>query len=209
MPRAAATERHKRRLRNRRSVEYGPDSMLPDDERAALDAWFTANLPRIRTFVERRLGGRIRGLETPSDIVQSAIREVLAQAGRHRDPLTEGLRWRIYRQATRKIIDKHRYHAAEKRRPPGGLRSGSLFSNMVSADTGPLAAMLKVEDVERLAGALQRLPEHYRNAVVWAYVEGLPHTEIGRRLGRSEDASKMLLMRAMVKLGDELGDRDE
>ena len=182
--------------------------MLSGDERAELDAWFTANLPRIRTFVERRLGGRIRGLETPSDIVQSAIREVLAQAGRHRDPLTAGLRWRIYRQAMRKIIDKHRYHDAEKRYPAGGLRSGSRFSAMVSADTGPLGAVLKVENLDRLASALERLPEHYRNAVVWAYVDGLPHAEIGRRLGKSEDASKMLLMRAMVKLGDELGDRD-
>lgn len=202
------SERHKRFPHNHLRVEYVPCPMLSEDERAELDAWFAANLPRIRMFVERRLGGRIRGLETPTDIVQSAIREVLAQAARHRDPLTAGLRWRIYRQAIRKIIDKHRYHEANKRHPAGGVRSGSRFSAVVSPDTGPLGAVLKVENVSLLASALERLPEHYRNAVLWAYVDGLPHAEIGRRLGRSEDASKMLLMRAMVKLGDELADDD-
>lgn len=205
----AGSERHKRWPHNHLRVEYVPHPMLSGDERAELDAWFTANLPRIRMFVERRLGGRIRTLETPSDIVQSAVREVLTQAARHGDPLTVGLRWRIYRQAMRKVIDKHRYHEAEKRYPAGSLRSGSRFSGLVSPDTGPLGAVLKVENVGRLACALERLPEHYRNAVVWAYVDGLPHAEIGRRLGKSEDASKMLLMRAMVKLGDELGDREE
>lgn len=174
-----------------------------------LDAWFTANLPRIRGFVARRLGVRLGALETPTDIVQSAIRELLAQVARNGRPVVDGLRWRIYRQAVRKIIDKHRYHEADKRVPPGGLRSGSRFAGTVSPDTGPLGAMLAAENVERLYQALDRLPEHYRNAVTWAYVDGLPHTEIGRRLGRSEDASKMLLMRAMIKLGEELDDREE
>lgn len=182
--------------------------MLPGDDRADLEAWFTANLPRIRAFVERRLGGRVRALETPSDIVQSAIREVLVQFVSGGRPSAVGLRWRVYRQAVRKIIDKHRYHDADKRVPPGGMRSGSRFAAMVSPDTGPLGAIVNEENCERLAVALDRLPEHYRNAVVWAYVDGLPHVEIGRRLGRSEDASKMLLMRAMVKLGEELGERE-
>lgn len=178
--------------------------MPSGDDRADLDAWFTANLPRILAFVERRLGGRVRTLETPSDIVQSAIREVLTQSVRSSTSPVVGLRWRVYRQAVRKIVDKHRYHQADKRVPAGGLRSGSRFSGLASPDTGPLGAVLKVENVDRLASALERLPEHYRNAVVWAYVDGLPHAEIGRRLGKSEDASKMLLMRAMVKLGEEL-----
>lgn len=174
-----------------------------------LDAWFTANLPRIRAFVARRLGGRLGALETPTDIVQSAVRELLVQVARNGGSAMGGLRWRIYRQAVRKIIDKHRYHEADKRVPPGGLRSGSRFAGTVSPDTGPLGAMLAAENVERLYQALDRLPEHYRNAVTWAYVDGLPHTEIGRRLGRSEDASKMLLMRAMIKLGEELDEKEE
>lgn len=174
-----------------------------------LDEWFAANLPRIRAFVERQLGGRVRSLETSSDVVQSAVREVLAQLARGVPLATTGLRWRIYRQAVRKIIDKHRYYEADKRMPQGGLRSGSRFTGLASPDTGPLGAVVASENLQRLAIALQRLPQHYRDAVTWTYVDGLTHAEVGRRLGRSEDASKMLLMRAMVRLGEELGDKED
>ena len=178
--------------------------MSSADDYDTLDEWFEANLPRIHLFVERRLGGRVSEMETPSDIVQSAVREVLVQLARGRRPATEGLRWRIYRQAVRKIIDKHRYHVAEKRLPAGALLSGSCLGGVTSPDRGPLEAIVAGESSERLGRALERLPKHYRSAVVWAYVDGLPHAEIGRRLGRSEDASKMLLVRALVKLGDAL-----
>jgi RNA polymerase sigma-70 factor, ECF subfamily len=183
--------------------------MPPGAEGNDLDDWFTANLPRIRAFVERQLGGRVRTLETSADVVQSAVREVLVQFARSVPPATIGLRWRIYRQAVRKIIDKHRYHEANKRLPEGRLYSGSRFAGVASPDTGPLGTIVAGENLERLAVALQRLPEHYRNVVVWTYVDGLPHAEVGLRLGKSEDASKMLLMRAMVKLGEELDDRED
>lgn len=178
--------------------------MASAENREALEAWFEAHLPRIQKYVGRRLRGRVRDLESASDIVQSAVREVLAQWARDGSASTQGLTGRIYRQSVRKLVDKHRHHTADKRWPAGSLLRGSRCTGIPSADLEPLETIVLREDSDRLERALERLPVHYRSVVRWAYDEGLPHAEIGRRLGRSEEASKMLLMRALVKLGEAL-----
>ena len=43
-----------------------------------------------------------------------------------------------------------------------------------------------------------------RNVIVWRNWEGASFAEIGRRLGRSEDAARMLYGRAMERLQEEM-----
>ena len=50
------------------------------------------------------------------------------------------------------------------------------------------------------ANALESLPADYQQVLVLRYLDKLPHKEVGRRMGRSEEASRMLLMRAAQAL---------
>lgn len=49
---------------------------------------------------------------------------------------------------------------------------------------------------ERVHIALDRVPPAYARAVEWRYLEGIPVTEIARRLGTSYKAAESLLSRA-------------
>ena len=177
------------------------------DDVAEFDAWFERHRSRLRAFAERRLGGLVRERESPSDIVQSAAREVLKACRRHGLRALGALAFRMYRQIASKVVDRHRHHAAAKRLPPGSVRADSQLGEVLVRRRSPLQKMVLEEDLRRLTAALAELPLHYRDVIVWAHIDGLPHAEIARRLGRSEDASKMLLLRAMTRIATVLGVR--
>lgn len=180
--------------------------MSSEDQDRPSPEWWVETVPRVRAFVQRRLRPGLAAREAPSDIVQSVCREVLAdlQSAPESADATPALRWRLLRRALRKIVQKHRYHTADRRDSRRTLGGGAL-DGQLDPETGPLGRVVANERAQALAAAMQRLPEDYRRIIAWVHFEGLPHAETGRRLGRSEDASKMLLSRAMAKLAAELG----
>jgi RNA polymerase sigma-70 factor, ECF subfamily len=56
-----------------------------------------------------------------------------------------------------------------------------------------------------LIEALERLPAHYRDVVIWHHREQLSFEEIGQRLGNSAEAARKLWTRALICLRKELG----
>jgi RNA polymerase sigma-70 factor, ECF subfamily len=66
--------------------------------------------------------------------------------------------------------------------------------------------MIREERIESLMTALGRLPEDYRQVIVWRQVENLSFEEMATRLGRSVDAVRKLWWRALQQLQGELGD---
>jgi RNA polymerase sigma-70 factor (ECF subfamily) len=58
----------------------------------------------------------------------------------------------------------------------------------------------KREQALQLAGALEDLPEDYREVILLRQVEGLPFAEVARRIGRSEDSVQKLWVRALDRL---------
>jgi RNA polymerase sigma-70 factor, ECF subfamily len=165
--------------------------------------WWDDQMPRVRAFVRRRLRPELANLEGATEIVQSACRELLASCHGPVEMVNPSQRWRLLRIAMRKVVQKHRYHAARKRDnkrlapdlPPDALPA---------SDTGPLGNMLAEERAADLAKAMQRLPEHYQRVIEWVHFERQTHAIAAARLGKSEDACKMLLSRAMARLAIEL-----
>lgn len=175
------------------SLETGP----PIDT-----AWWNDHLPRVHAFVRRRLRPELKNLEGATEIVQSACGELLGELRGNRTAKPTH-RWHLLRTALRKVIQKHRYHAARKR-DRRRLLPDVAPDAIPGSGTGPLGKMIADERARTLAAALQRLPEHYQRIVEWIHFERIPHAEAALRLGRSEDACKMLLSRAMVRLAEEL-----
>jgi len=180
---------------------------MADDRPEHIDPdWWAQHLPRVRAFVKRRLRPELARLESPSDIVQSACRELLSDLDR--EAVLRGgiaaLRWRVLRRALRKIIQKHRFHAAHKRNRGRTLLAGSAVDAVIESATDPLSRLVEGERAERLARAMQRLPERYQRIIEWVHFDRVSHAEVGRRIGKSEDACKMMLSRAMAKLAETL-----
>jgi RNA polymerase sigma-70 factor (ECF subfamily) len=68
----------------------------------------------------------------------------------------------------------------------------------------PSGVVSQREQEDAVRQALDRLPEHYRQVIVWRQWENLEFTVIAQRLGRSVDATRMLWWRAVERLQQEM-----
>ena len=59
-------------------------------------------------------------------------------------------------------------------------------------------------DVEQIKVSLVNLKEDYQNVIIWHYLDDLPIKEVSLMLDRSEEATRVLLHRALNALRDQL-----
>jgi RNA polymerase sigma-70 factor (ECF subfamily) len=80
----------------------------------------------------------------------------------------------------------------------------SLASDSFSSGADPLQQVIQTERVAALAKLIRALAEEERDLLRLRFVADLPFSEIGRLLGRSEDAVKKALYRLLVRLQSQL-----
>ncbi len=176
-------------------------------DRKAIDALVERNLPMLRAFIRLKAGRTILRKESSSDLVQSVCVELLSNL-----PVTgfndeAGFRKWLCTAALNKIKERARYYRAEKRdvarevsasgqAPPDETQ---LLGCYATIWTPSQDAMLH-EQIERLEASFARLPERYRDIIVSAKIVGLSHAELANELGRSEEAVRQLLSRALARL---------
>ncbi len=66
--------------------------------------------------------------------------------------------------------------------------------------TTPSVIMSRKEDLDKLEKAIDELKPEYREAIVLTKIDGLSYKEIAGRLGKSSDAVRKLVSRAMAEL---------
>jgi len=64
-------------------------------------------------------------------------------------------------------------------------------------------AML-MSDINIIRTALAEIKEDYQNVIIWHYLDDLPISEVAKLLGRTEEATRVLLHRALKALKNEL-----
>jgi RNA polymerase sigma-70 factor (ECF subfamily) len=70
--------------------------------------------------------------------------------------------------------------------------------------SSPSSVVVRQEQAEAVLRALERMPEQYRDVIVWRQWERLPFDEIARRLDKTVDAARMTWWRAIERLRLEL-----
>lgn len=103
----------------------------------------------------------------------------------------------LYRIATNAAISKHRSRTRRRRYESAGDDESMARIEAPGSLEATAGARL---DVELLAAALDRLPEHYRTAVVLRDVYGLSIEEIAREMKISVTAAKVRIHRGRKKL---------
>lgn len=173
---------------------------------AAQEELLRRNLPDLRAFLRLRLDPELRLRESCSDLVQSTCREVL---GGLKDLEYRGegpFRAWLFTVARNKLQERRRFHLAEKRRHDredvgadldGLLGSYSRFATPSQAASGR-------EQAERLERAFDRIPEDQREVLTLTRIAGLSTREVAEQIGRTEDATRALLARALAKLAGQL-----
>jgi RNA polymerase sigma-70 factor (ECF subfamily) len=184
-----------------------PDSWIDaawKGDAQALSELFEQHLPALRGFARSRVGRALLARESISDLVQSACREVIKDL-----PLTQPenearFRRLLFLAVERKMVDHVRFHGRQKREPErtwGSVDGSSADSPEARAtDLTPSKPAMAQEVQEKIARALQKLPEDQREVIRLSRVVGLSRAEIARTMDRSPAAIRELLHRALARL---------
>lgn len=146
----------------------------------------------------------------PEDVLQDTFREALEALKRFRgNTFAEFWVW-IRTIARREASDARDRVRTAKR---GGGRhpmpwpdrdtdpvAGQLLNYLARNTKSPRSVAGDREYFGMIAAAMEELDPTQREAIRLRYVEQVPHADIGRRLGKSEDAVKMLCFRAIKHL---------
>jgi RNA polymerase sigma-70 factor (ECF subfamily) len=159
---------------------------------------------RLRAYVEARLGAQLRASLRQSDVLQNTYLQMLGAlpgfSGRTED---EFVAW-VSAIIEHDIKRQHRWFGAKKRRRPATSERNALARILLEP---PLTPSAEVHGIERMAlvhRALEGLEPDHAQVIRLAMLEELPHKEVAARIGRTEGACRMLLLRARAALALEL-----
>lgn len=166
-------------------------------------------------LAQAQVGRRLRVKCAPSDLVQQTLleahRDFAGFQGCHEGELLAWLR----RILAHNLFNEARRYGARQRDAArevslDGVRAGvdqssAMLERCLAADgPSPSQEAVRHENAVRLADALARLPEDYRTVLLLRVFEELPAEEVAQRMGRSAGAVRMLQMRALTALRQEM-----
>jgi RNA polymerase sigma-70 factor (ECF subfamily) len=176
-----------------------------------VDALLERYLPGLEAFIRLRQGKLLRAKESASDLVQSVCREILEHMDRFQYRGEAQFKHWLYATALRKLSNKYEYYRAQKR---DAAREVLLSSNTGSQARVPQAEIYQQyrfvgtpsreaqarEEMVRIEGAFEKLPDDYREIILLSRMVGMSHKEIAEAQGKSEGAVRVTLSRALAKL---------
>jgi RNA polymerase sigma factor (sigma-70 family) len=172
-------------------------------DREALEELVVAHLGDLERFIRRRTGDRFLGKESLADLVQSAAREALAHLSRHEFQGAPAFEAWLYKIALTKIIARHRYYHAERRdvRREVSNDPDVPLGEVCAHFSSPSQAVMAKEMEERFTAAFARLPAEQQEVFFLSRILELPHARIAEHMGKSEQACRNMLVRAVARLG--------
>ncbi|MBI4601615.1 MAG: RNA polymerase sigma factor [Planctomycetes bacterium] len=178
-------------------------SAARDGDRAAFEALVARHRGRIRALVASRLEAWLALGADADDVYQETLLRALKSIARL-EWRGEGsfLRW-LGGIADNVILELSRKRARERQ-----VALDGLDVRVPAADASPSRALRREERLERLEGSLASLSPDHRRVIVLTRIEGLTFEEAAQRMGRSADAVKQLLYRALKELKEAFGDTE-
>ncbi|MCA9320926.1 MAG: sigma-70 family RNA polymerase sigma factor [Planctomycetes bacterium] len=171
-------------------------------DEAALATLIERYRERIKGLVRHRLGDGLRHHLDSSDIVQSVCFDAMRGIEALEQQDEEGLVHWLARVTENTIRDRYRYFDAGKRKSPVAPPDADLptVSRCEGEVPTPSRVVGRLEQMDALLSALERIPEDYRRIIVLTRIEGKSHDEAAAIMGRTSKAARMLLARARARL---------
>jgi RNA polymerase sigma-70 factor (ECF subfamily) len=166
---------------------------------SALDALYSRCAGRLLPLIRLRMGRVMRSEEESRDILQAVLLKSFQHIGEFQGRGTGSLMAWLARIAENEIRDRADYHGRQRRDAAKRValdEAASLPQPVRSA----LSQAILSEDARRLERALESLTESQREAILLRQFEELTFPEMAARLGKSEDACRMMFARAMTAL---------
>ena len=173
---------------------------IKNGDREAFTALFDKYRPRLAVLVHFKFGPGLPRFVEVDDILQETLFEAYRDIEQftYRSP-GSFMSW-LARIADHVLADLARSQGRQKRHAEEMLRfrseSNPAGPEPLDART-PSRVLAEEEALRGLLDKLNSLPEDYRQAILLMKVEGLSTQEAAKRLGRSREATALLLHRAI------------
>ena len=178
-------------------------------DESALDQLCRVYKERVLRIIRIRMGAELRTKLQSMDLVQDAFISAL----RGLENFTyknEGdfMRWisKIAENRIRDNLDKLHADKRDIRReiPLDNYRQADKDSFVRNFEpmktTTPSMIISKQEDLDKLEKAIDKLKPEYKEVIILTKIEGLSYKEVAEQLGKSPDAVRMILSRAIQAL---------
>lgn len=158
---------------------------------------------KLLALIRLRLGKGLRAHLESTDILQATLLKSFQHIDQFEKSDTGSLMAWLARIAENEIRDQADFFSRKRR--DGDLGSAlDRAAEVASAGRSPLSDIIFSEEAARLEVALESIEDHYREIIVLRKIEELSFKEIASRLGKTEDACRMLFARAMTALTIEM-----
>lgn len=180
-------------------------------ERAAQDELFGRAAPRVRVYVQHRLGDALGRRVEVDDVLQETWMRALGGFGTTEFAGDGPFLAYLCRIARNVIADVARA-ARRRRRGDGAAHVAIARSDWSSAGAvepadpsgGPLTKALRSEAREQLLSAWDELAPDHRRVIVLRQFEALSARDVAQRMALTERAVHALYRRALGRWGEEL-----
>ncbi len=168
-------------------------------DRSAFEELLGMQRGRLRTWIDSRVGPKLRASVDIEDVLQDTQLRALESIGRF---VWRGedsfFRWLC-------VIAQHLIWNASKKR---SRRETRLVVEPPGPGLPPSTDMRRKERLDRLEQSLQNLRPDEREAVRLSRIEGLRIREVAERMNRPESTVQSTIARALKKLRDSFGDTE-
>jgi RNA polymerase sigma-70 factor (ECF subfamily) len=163
----------------------------------AADAFYERCARKLLPLIRLRMGRSLRSEIDSRDVLQSVMLKAVPRLDQVEDP-RRVMAW-LARIAENEIRDQADYRQRQMR---DAARRAPLedAADVPAPIRQALSQAIANQQLARVEDALESMSLAEREIIVLRKLEELPFAEIGRRLGKSEDACRMAFARAMAAL---------
>lgn len=163
---------------------------------ADVETFFAQQLGRLRRWAHGRLRRRLRSGHDTSDVIQDALLRTIARFDLLRPRTHRALAAYLRTAVRHRLIDVHRRESR--------WQAVELGDHLQTADASPFQRAVDAETWRRYRAALGTLSSRDRDLVVGHLELDYSHAQLGCMIGRSPNAARMALARAMARLAERM-----
>jgi RNA polymerase sigma-70 factor (ECF subfamily) len=160
---------------------------------------------RLLTFIRVKMGRDVRARVESRDILQAVLLKSFQRLSQFEGGDGATLMGWLARIAENEIRDQVDYQHRQCRDVDAAVSIDAGGFDVPAGVRSALTAAVLNEEADRLGAAIESLAPDHRDVIVLRKLEELSFSEVAVRMGRSEDACRMLLARAMTALTLKLG----
>ena len=160
---------------------------------------------KLHALIRSRMSGNLDRRVDAEDVLQNTMLKAFDNIDRFDGSGPTTLLGWMAIIANNEVRDQARFHKRDRRDIRQNTAIATKHNHLAEQIRSQTSLLMLKQRSQQLDDALKKLEPDHREVILLRKFEDLSFKEIGDRMGRTSDASRMLLARAMTRLTSEMG----